>query len=255
MNTPYYHSSTSWWSRSKSSSKLTKDRPLEGATPPRTYSPLQADGIANQPTKQPSMFGNFTAAIRFKPKKNVQTIAVQEPPKVPSPLIIPPPDSVEPYGPLTSRPYSKAVSTVTITDEDSIGPKTPLDLRLSYRKSLVDADPFAATAGVVFSPKEAQDLEQLFTLPDAHVTKDAPASPRIPHRRPHTPHLIRERLMSESTTPSPRPPGSKFAVTVQWVISHHPINSRSPHLTSASQNITRRTKHTAQSTNSQGVHE
>lgn len=227
MNTPYYSSPTSWWSRSKPSSKLTKERPLEGATLPRTYSPLQADGlITNQPAKQSSMFGNFTSAIRFKPKKSVHTIAIQEPPKVPSPLIIPPSNSVEPYGPLTSRPYSKAVSAVTITDEDSIGPKTPLDLRLSYQKSLMDADPFAATTRVVFSsPKESQDLEQLFVLPDAHVTKDPPVSPQIPYRRPRTPHLIRERLMSESTTPSPRPPANKSAVTVQWVISHYHINS------------------------------
>jgi hypothetical protein len=89
--------------------------------------------------------------------------AIQEPPKAPTPLIIPPSNSVEPYGPLTSRPYSKAVSAVTITDEDSIEPKTFSDLNSSYQKPLVDADPFAATTGVVFSsPKEPQDLDRLF---------------------------------------------------------------------------------------------
>ena len=246
MNTPHHHSPSHWWSRSKPSTKLTKEKPLEGTPLPRTYTPSQAGGlITDQPTKQSSMFGNFTSAIRFKPKKNTHTIAIQEPPKAPSPLIIPPPNSVEPYGPLTSRPYSKAVSTATVTDEDSIEPKTPLDLRLSYQRSLVDSDPFAATTGVMFSPKEAQEFEQLFVVPGPQLAKHTPVRPRTPSRRPLTPQLIRERLMSESAPPSPRRPANRSAVTVKWVISRRHINSRSSILTSGSQTITRCAKHEA----------
>ena len=230
MNAPYFSSPTSshWWSRSKSSSKSTKEKPPEPTTPSRTYSPLQADGIIpDQPHKPSSMFGHFTSAIRLKPKKSIHSVAIQEPTKAPSPFIIPPPNFVEPYGPLTSRPYSKAVSAVTVTDEDSIEPKTPSDLNLSYQKPLVGTDPFAATPGVLFS--SPQDFDRLFDLPDAHVTKDplfSPVSPRTTHRRPHTanPQSIRERLASESTKPTPRP---LAAVTVRWVISHR-INFRSP---------------------------
>ena len=222
MNTPYYHSASSshWWSRSKSSSKLTKEKPRETALS-RTYSALQADGLlSDRPTKTSSMFGNFTAAIRLRPKKTTHTPAVYEPPKALSPLIIPPSNPVEPYGPLTSRPFSKAVSAVTVTDEGSIEPKTPLDLRLSYQKSLVDADPFAASTGVMFSsPKE--DLEQLFVPPDVPTRKDAPVSPRTTYKRPHTanPQPIRERLVSESTVPNRRPVASRPTLTVRWVIS------------------------------------
>jgi hypothetical protein len=260
MSTPSSRPPTSghWWSLSKSSSKLVKGKLHEG-TLSRTSSSLHADGhTADQPTKQSSMFGNFTSAIRLKPKKNNHAAAVHEPSKVPSPLIIPPPNSVEPYGPLTSRPYSKAVSAVTITDEDSIEPKTPSDLRLSYQKSLMDADPFAATTGILFSsPKEAQEFDQLFVLPNGHLTKDAPVLPRTTHRRPHTANsqLFRERLVSESTVPSPRPAASRPAVTIRWVISHHHINPRSPILTFGSQNTTRRTERAVQYTHAQGVHE
>jgi len=236
MNTPYYHSapSTHWWSRSKSSPKLTKERPRE-ATLSRTYSVLQADGlIPDRPTKQSSMFGNFTSAIRLRPKRNTHTPPVQQPPKVLSPLIIPPSNPVEPYGPLTSRPFSKAVSAVTVTDEGSIEPKTPLDLRLSYQKSLVDADPFAASTGVMFSsPKESQDLEQLFVPPDAKTTKASPVSPRTVFKRPHTanPQPTRERLVSESTVPSRRPVANRPTLTVRWVNSRDQINFQLPLLT------------------------
>ena len=219
MSTSYYH----WWTRSKSSSKLTKDRPQEA-----TLSRTQSDGlIVNRPTKHSSMFGTFTSAIRIKPKKNTRAVAIHEPSKAPNPLIIPPPNSVEPYGPLTSRPYSKAVSAVTVTDEESIGPKTPSDLRLSYQKSLVDADPFASTTGAMFFlPKEPQGLDQLFVLPDAPATKDTPVSSRTSRRRPHTAGSlpIRERFVSESTTPSPRPAASKSTATVRWVISRRHID-------------------------------
>ena len=236
MNTPYYHSATAsyWWSRSKSSTKLTKEKPRETALS-RTHSTLQADGlIPDRPTKQSSMFGNFASAIRLRPKRNTHTPAVQQPPKVLSPLIIPPSNSVEPYGPLTSRPFSKAVSAVTMTDEGSIEPKTPLDLRLSYQKSLVDADPFAATTGVMFSsPKEAQGLEQLFVSTDAKTTKDSPVSPRKAYKRPHTanPQPIRERLVSESTVPSRRPVANRPTLTVRWVISRDQIDFLLPLLT------------------------
>jgi len=234
MSTPYLHSSTSshWWSRSKSSSKLTKEKPPEPTALPRTYSALQADGlIPDQSPKQQSMFGTFTSAIRLRAKKNIHTITIQEPPKAPAPLIIPPSNSAEPYGPLTSRPYSKAVSAITITDEDSIEPKTPSDLNLSYQKPLVGADPFAATTGVAFSPpKEPRGLDQLFVLPSAHVTEDAPVLPRTAYRRPHSanPRLIRERVMSESIPPSPRPTSSRSTVTIRCVISPHHADFRSP---------------------------
>ena len=223
MNTPYYHTATSsyWWSRSKSSPKLTKDKPRE-TTLSRTHSALQADGLApDRPTKQSSMFGNFASALRLRPKRTNHTPAVREPPKVLSPLIIPPSDPVEPYGPLTSRPFSKAVSAVTVTDEGSIEPKTPLDMGLSYQKSLVDADPFAATSGLSFSsPKESQDLEQLFVPPDVKPTKNSSVSSRTAFRRPHTanPQPIRERLVSESTVPSRRPVANRPTLTVRWVI-------------------------------------
>jgi len=228
MNTPYYHSpaSTPWWSRSKSSSKLTKEKPRETALS-RTYSALQADGlIPDRPTRQSSMFGNLTSAIRLRTKRNTRTPPVHEPPKVLSPLIIPPSNPVEPYGPLTSRPFSKAVSAVTVTDEGSIEPKTPLDLRLSYQKSLVDADPFAAATGVMLSsPKEAQDLEQLFIPPDPKPTKASPVSPRTTFKRPHTanPQPIRERLVSESTVPSRRLVANRPTLTVRCVISRDQI--------------------------------
>jgi len=217
MNSPYYHLSTSsyWWTRPKSSSKSTKDKSPEATTLPRTYSGLQADGLApDQPSKPSSMFGNFTSAIRLKPKKNVQAIAIQEPPKVPSPLIIPPPNSAEPYGPLTSRPFSKAVSAVTITDEDSIEPRTPPDLKLPHQRSLMGTDPFAATTGVIFSPKEPRDLDQLFVPPDTH---DTPASLRTTHRRPNTANSspIRERLVSESTPSSPRLAANRPRMTIR----------------------------------------
>ena len=236
MNTPYYHSPTAshWWSRSKSSPKLAKEKPRETALS-RTYSALQADGlIPDRPTKQSSMFGNFASAIRLRPKRNTHTPVVQQPPKVLSPLIIPPSNPVEPYGPLTSRPFSKAVSAVTVTDEGSIEPKTPLDLRLSYQRSLVDPDPFAATTGVMFSsPTEPQNLEQLFVSPDAKKTKDFPVSPRRTLKRPHTanPQPIRERLVSESTVPSRRLIANKPTLTVRWVISRDQINFRFPLLT------------------------
>ena len=222
MNTPHFPSpaSSHWWFRSKSSSKLTKEKPPEPTTLSRTYSALRADGlILDQPPKQSSMFGNFTSAIRLRPKKNAHAIAIQEPPKTPAPLVIPPSNSVEPYGPLTSRPDSKAVSAVTITDEDSIEPKTPSDLNSSYQKTLVGADPFASTTGIVLSPpKENQDSDQLFVLPDAHLIKDAPVSsvsPRIAHKRPHTanPQVIRERFMSESTPSSSRPAAGRPAMS------------------------------------------
>jgi hypothetical protein len=213
MNSPSLHSPTAnhWWSRSKSSSKLTKEKPPEAATVSHTYSAFQADAlIPDQPPKQSSMFGNFTSVIRLKPKKNVHTIAVHEPPKAPAPFIIPPPNSSEPYGPLTSRPYSKAVSALTATDDGSIEPKTPLDLNSTYPRPLVDSDPFAAATGVTFSPKEPQRLEQLFFPPDLHVTKDLPPSPVPPqtaYRRPHTanPNVTRERLVSETTAPARGP--------------------------------------------------
>ncbi|KAF9786195.1 hypothetical protein BJ322DRAFT_774608 [Thelephora terrestris] len=213
MNSPYLQSPTSshWWSRSRSSSKLAKEKPSEVSTPSRTYTPLQADILVpDQPPKQSSMFGNFTSVIRLKPKKNVHNIAIQDPPKAPSPLIIPPSNSSEPYGPLTSRPYSKAVSAVTVTDDDSIEPKTPLDLHLTYQKSLVGSDPFAATTGVIFSSKEPQSFDQLFVAPDSHVINSTPASPVSPqrtHRRHRTtnPNASRERLVSEATAPTHRP--------------------------------------------------
>jgi hypothetical protein len=213
MNSPYLHSPTSghWWSRSRSSSKLTKEKPSETSTLSRTYSTLQADAVPDTSPKPSSMFGNFTSVIRLKPKKNVHTIAIQEPPKAPAPLIIPPPNSSEPYGPLTSRPYSKAVSAVTLTDEDSIEPKAPLDLNFTYqRQSLVDFDPFAATTGVTFSPREPQHLDQLFIPPDSHVTKGVPTSsvsPQSAYRRHHTanPHVSRERLVSEMAAPTRGP--------------------------------------------------
>lgn len=224
MNAPYFPSSTSshWWFRSRPSSKSTKEKSSEPTTLSRSHSALRADGlIPDHPPKPSSMFGNFTSAIRLRPKKNAHTIVIQEPPKAPAPLIIPPPNSVEPYGPLTSRPYSKAVSTVTITDESSIEPKTPSDRNSLYRKTLVGADPFASTTGVVFPPpKEPQDLDQLFVLPDSHLIRNAPISsvlPRTTHKRPHTanPRLIRERFMSESTPSSPRPVVSRPAMAVR----------------------------------------
>jgi len=234
MSTPYFHSpiSSHWWSRSKPSSKLTKEKSLEPTSLAHTYSALQADGlIPDRPPKQQSMFGTFTSAIRLKPKKNIHTNSIQEPPKAPAPLIIPPSNSAEPYGPLTSRPCSNTVSAITITDEDSIEPKTPSDFKLSYQKPLVDADPFAATTGVAFSsPKRSQGLDQLFVLPDAHATEDAPVSPRTTLRRPHTanPRLIRERFVSESTLPNPRPASSRLTVTIRWVVSPHHTDFRSP---------------------------
>jgi hypothetical protein len=224
MNSPYVHAPTSshWWSRSKSSSKLTKEKPPEASTISRSYSASGAL-VPDQPPKQTSMFGNFTSVIRLKPKKNVHPVAIQDPPRTPAPLIIPPPNSSEPYGPLTSRPYSKAVSAVTVTDEGSIGPKTPSDSHLAYQKPLVDADPFAATTGVIFSsPKEPQHLDQLFAPFDPHVPKDVPPiSPVLPqtaYRRDRSanPHTVRERFVSESTVPAPRTRGP--AVTVRWVL-------------------------------------
>lgn len=211
MNNPYLHSPTPshWWSRSKSSSKLTKEPPPETPTLSRTYSTLRAHAAPDPPPKQSSMFGNFTSVIRLKPKKNVHTIAIQDPPKSPAPLIIPPPNSSEPYGPLTSRPYSKAVSAVTVT-EDSFDQGPPLDLNLTYQKPFVDLDPFAATSGVTFSSKEPQPLDRLFVPPDSHVTNGAPASPVTPqteHRRHHAPnpHASRKRLMSEMSAPTRGP--------------------------------------------------
>lgn len=224
MNTPYFHSPTSspWWFRSKPSPRLTKEKRPEPTALSCTYSALQADGlIPDQPTKPSSMFGSFASAIRLRPKKNAHAIAIQEPPKAPAPLIIPPPNPVEPYGPLTSRPSSKAVSAVTITEECSIEPKTPSDLNSSYQKTLVDTDPFSSTTGVVFSsPKEPQDLNQFSVLPDTPLSKDAPVlsvSPRTAYRRPHTanPRLIRERFISESAPSSPRPMASRPTMTVR----------------------------------------
>ena len=258
MNSPYLQSPTSshWWSRSRSSSKLTKEKPPEASTPSRTYSPLQADILVpDQPPKQSSMFGNFTSVIRLKPKKNVHAIAIQEPPKAPSPLIIPPSKSSEPYGPLTSRPYSKAVSAVTVTDDDSIEPKTPLDLHLTYQKSLVDSDPFAATNGVIFSSKEPQPFDQLFVAPDSHVIHGTPTSPVLPqrtHRRPRTTNsnASRERLMSDATVPTHRP-----TVTVRWVMfTSSPQFSDRP-LTFTSQNTIGFARRTIQSTDAKSVYE
>jgi len=237
MNTPYFYTPTSshWWSRSKPSQKSFKDKLSESTTTSRTSSPFQVGRLTpDQPPKPSSMFGTFASAIRLKHKKNVNTTPIQEPSKAPAPLIIPPPNSVEPYGPLTSRPYSKAVSGFTVTDEDSIGPKTPSESHPSYHKSLVGADPFAATTGLAFSSsKELQDMDQLFVLPVAHVTKGVPplpVSPRTARRRPHTTSSqpIRERLVSESVPPSPRPAASRPTTSVRWVISPRHINFRSP---------------------------
>lgn len=213
MNSPYLHSPTPshWWSRSKSSSKLTKDKPTDPSTLSRTYSALQADSLVlDHPPKQSSMFGNFTSVIRLKPKKNVHPVAIQEPPKAPSPLIIPPSNPSEPYGPLTSRHYSKAVSAVTVTTEDSLELRTPLDVNSTYQKSLVDSDPFAAAAGVIFSSQEPMPFDQLFVVPDSHVIKDSPTSPALPrttHKRPYiaNSHVSRERLASETTASTHRP--------------------------------------------------
>lgn len=230
MSTPYFHSPTSghWWSRSKSSPKPAKEKSPEPTTPSRTYSPLQADVlIPDQPPKQSSMFGNFASAIRLRPRKSIHTVAIPEPPKCPSPFIIPPSNSVEPYGPLTSRPYSKAVSAITVTDDDSIEPKTPSDSNLSYQRPLVDPDLFASKTGVAFS--SPQDLDQFFVLPDAHVTADSPVSPvspRIAYRRPHTANP-RERLVSESTMPSLRHTATRPIVPVRWVFPPNHINFRS----------------------------
>lgn len=212
MNSPYLHSPTTshWWSRSKSSSKLTKDKPTDPSTLSRTHSPLQANPLVpDQPPRQSSMFGNFTSVIRLKPKKNVHPVVIQEPPKAPAPLIIPPSNSSEPYGPLTSRPYSKAVSAVTVTTEDSFELRTPLDVNSTYQKSFVDSDPFAAAAGVIFSPQDPLPFDQLFVVPDSHVIKDAPTSPALPratHKRPHTAnsYVSRERLASEATASTRR---------------------------------------------------
>lgn len=212
MNSPYLHSPTSghWWSRSKSSSKLPKEKPPVASTLSRTYSALQVDPVLDSPPKQSSMFGNFTSVIRLKPKKNGHAIAIQEPPKAPAPLIIPPPNSSEPYGPLTSRPYSKAVSAVTVTDVDFVEPRAPLDLNSACQKSFVDSDPFAATTGVFFSSKEPQRLDHLFIPPDSHVINGTPTSsisPQTAYRRHHTtnPHVSRERLLSEMTGPTRGP--------------------------------------------------
>ena len=222
MNPPYLPSPTSshWWSRSKSSSKLTKEKlPEASALSSRTFSPLQPDTlVVDHPPKQSSMFGNFTSVIRLKPKKIVNTVPVQEPPKAPPPpLIIPPSNSSEPYGPLTSRPYSKAISAVTATDDDSIAPKTPLDSNSTYQKPLVDSDLFAAAEEVL--SKQPQSLGQLFVAPDSHVPKDVLASPARPQKaqrrhRSANPSVPRERLMSEATMPPLKP-----AVTVRWVTS------------------------------------
>ena len=221
MNTPYFSSPTSihWWPRSRPSSKLPKERTPEPTTPSRTHFTLQADGPApDQPPKPSSLFGNFASAIRLKPKKNAHTTAAQESPKAPAPFITPSPNSIESHGPLKSRPYSKAVSAVTVTDEDSIEPKTPSDLNLSCQKSLVEADPFAATHGVALSsPKEPQGSDQLFVLPNARVTKDSPVSPRTAYRRPQTPNpqLTRDRLVSESMVSSHQPAASRPTVTIR----------------------------------------
>lgn len=257
MSSPYLHSPTPshWWSRSKSSSKLTKDRPTDPSALSRTHSPLQADPLVlDQPPKQSSMFGNFASVIRLKPKKNVHPVAIQEPPKAPTPLIIPPSKSSEPYGPLTSRPYSKAVSAVTVTTEDSLELKTPLDVNSTYQKSLVDSDPFAATASVIFSPQEPLPLDQLFIAPDSHVIKDTPASPVLPrttHKRPYTAnsHISRERLASETTASTRRP-----TVTIRWV-TFTSSSQISDHLTFGSQNAVRCANHAAESANAEGVHE
>ena len=228
MNTPHFPTpaSTHWWSRSRSSSRLHKEKLSEPTTLSCTSSPFQVGRLTpDHPPKPSSMFGTFASAIRLKPKKNVNTAAIQEPPKAPAPLIIPPPNSAEPYGPLTSRPYSKAVSGFTMTDEDSVGPKTPSDSNVPYYKSLLGTDPFAATTGVAFSsPRELQDMDQVFVLPPAHVTEDLPPPPVSPERirrRPHTANTqsFRDRLVSESASPSPRQTASRPAMTVRWVIS------------------------------------
>ena len=211
MNSPYLHSPTSshWWSRSKSSPKLAKEKPSETSTLSRTYSTSRAGAVSDPPPKQPSMFGNFTSVIRLKSKKNVRPVAFQEPSKAPAPLIIPPPNSSEPYGPLTSRPYSKAVSAVTVSDVDSLEPKAPPDLNLACQKPLVALDPFAATNGVIFSSKDPQHLERLFVPPDSHITNGVPSPvpPQTTYRRNRTtnPHVSRERLMSEMTAPTRGP--------------------------------------------------
>ena len=232
MNSPYLHPPTSshWWSRSKSSSKLTKEKPSEASTLSRTYSTSQA--VLDPPPKQSTMFGNFTSVIRLKPKKNVHAIAVQEPPKAHAPLIIPPPNSSssEPYGPLTSRPYSKAVSAVTVTDGDSFEAKEPPDLNLTYQKAFIDSDPFAATGGVIFSSKEPQHLDRLFIPPDSHVINDAPTSSvssQTAYRQHRTasPHVSRERLASERTATTRGP-----AVTVRSVLFTSSQFSDRPHI-------------------------
>ena len=254
MNFPYLHSPTSshWWSRSKSSSKLTKEKPSEASTLSRTYSTLQADAVLDPPPKQSSMFGNFTSVIRLKPKKNVHAIAIQEPPKTPVPLIITPPNSSEPYGPLTSRPYSKAVSAVTVTDEDSVEPTAPLDSNLTYHRPLVDSDPFAATSGVIFSSKESdrEQLDRLYDSPDLHVTTGVPASPQTAdgqHRTPD-PHVSPQRLVSEITGPirGPAPRSVVFTSSPQF-------SDRL--LTFTSQNTTECAYHTAESTDTEDIHE
>ena len=233
MNSPYFSSPT-WWSRSRSSPKLKPDSPATS----RTHSTLRADGLVpDLPPKSPSMFGNFTSAIRLKPKKNVHTLAIKEPPKAPAPLIIPPSNSVEPYGPLTSRPYSKAISAVTITDDSSIEPKTPSDLNPLHHRPFVGADPFAAATRVAFSShQEVQDLDRFLFTPGAPTTKDLPALPGsswTAHRRPHTADQppAGERFASASTPPSPRRTGGRPTVTIRWVILSNHINFRSsPHV-------------------------
>ena len=256
MNSPYLHSPTSghWWSRSKSPSKLTKEKSSDTPTLSRTSSTLQADAVPDTSPKPSSMFGNFTSVIRLKPKKNVHTIAIQEPPKSSVPLIIPPSNSSDPYGPLTSRPYSKAVSAVTLTDEDSIDPKAPVDLNLTYQKPFVGFDPFAATSGVIFSSKEPQHLDRLFIPPDSHVTKGVPASsvsPQTAHRRHRAtnPHVSRERLVSEVAAPTRGP-----AAMARWgIFTSSP--QFSDQLTFTSQNTTERAGHTVKPTDAKGVHE